>query len=88
MIALNPDVAMYLVGRYPAINHVGLQSMWVAAWSWIEERVPAHWMLPVNMPPVFESIAILRVQHICANGDAHAKQAFNYAAYELLSPYR
>ena len=88
MIALNPNVAMYLVGRYPGIKQAGLASMWIAAWAWIEERASPYYMKPGSIPPVFESVAILRVQFICAEGDAHAKQAFTFAAHELLSPYR
>ncbi len=87
MYALNPDVAMYLMERYPGIKRAGLQNMWVAAWWWIEERVPACHFVPGSVPPVFESVAILRVQHICADGDTQAKQAFNYAAHELIAPY-
>jgi len=83
---LNPDVALYLMERYPGrVTRAGLLNMWVAAWSFIEERVPAHRM--ARPPAVFEAVAILRVQHICAHGDAQAKQAFNYAAVELLAPY-
>lgn len=84
---LSPDVALYLLERYPGLKRVGLSSMWVAAWYWIEERVPAHLMYPANMPPVFEAIAILRVQHICATRDPIAQQAFAFASHELIAPF-
>lgn len=86
---LNPDIALYLMERYGShgINRIGLSSMWIAAWSWIEERVPAHLMHPANMPPVFEAIAVLRVQHICESRNPVAQQACAFASHELLAPF-
>lgn len=86
---LKPDVALYLFERYRhhGLTRAGLASMWLAAWSWVEERVPAHLMNPASMPDTFEAVAILRVQFTCSSGDAHSRQALAFAAQELIAPY-
>ena len=87
MPTLNRDVAMWLIEKYPGTRRVGLDSMWVSAWAWIEQQVSAEYLIPGCVPTAFESAAILRVQAICAGNNPAVKQALIFAAIELLAPY-
>lgn len=88
MQTLKPDVVMYLLERYPGHKRTTLETMWIHAWGWIEHEVRPEHLIPGFMPLVFEAIAILRVQFMLSQSDPVAHQAFNFAAYELLAPYR
>jgi hypothetical protein len=83
---IDPNIAMYLLERFPGVRRAGLPTMWACACAWVEEQVKPQY-LTGNIPAVFESAAILRVQAICTADSPHAKQALLFAATELLSPY-
>lgn len=87
MKPLNPEIGMYLLDKYQGTKREGLQNMWVYAWAWVEGQVKPRYMLPGNIPAVFEFAAILRVQAICTSDNPEQRQAFLFAASELLLPY-
>ena len=83
---MNPSVGQYFLRRYSGVRQEGLHAMWYVSCSWVEERVSPHYFLNGRKPPaIFEAAAIMRMHTISC--DPAQKQAFLFAATELLLPY-
>lgn len=80
---IDPNIATYLLERFPGVRRAGLPTMWMCACAWVEEQVKPQY-LTGNIPVVFESAALLRVQAVC---NPQSRQALLFAAAELLQPY-
>lgn len=83
---MSQATAVTLHEHYPELNRQGLDSAWEFAWARIAGQVSARYLLPGNIPSVFESAAVLYVAAVCAD-TAQRQQALLYASSELIAPY-
>ncbi|MFC7301003.1 hypothetical protein [Cognatiluteimonas weifangensis] len=82
MLTLDPEIAAYLLERYPGTRREGIANMWACACAFVEERVRP---MPVT-PPAFNVAATFRMRAMCESDPAR-KASFLFCATEALAPY-
>lgn len=86
---LSPKIKAHMLQRYSGtgLTPAALESMWIAATSWVEENVASKHMVD-GFTPALEVAAMFRIHAICAHKDQALKAAYMFCAVESLAPYK